>query len=435
VAAPRLIIRIDRGRVFAEADDAGAPADTDSSTVSRDLPSEPLSRKTIAAFIAWLDDKTPRLRAADDFQLLGWHLWEFLFRGEIAEAFAAQLSAARLAKTPLRLELRIEPTEPPEIANVPWEFLFYPARGGKPGYFVGTHSALTLLRTNASTAIRQDIRIAEPPRIQIVTSCPPGFERVVWRPVVESIASAIAARLAPPPASEGARPAAVAEIRVAHDLAAKADLRDALAWRPHILHFIGHGEQDGELGKLAILRDAPVWLSGTELAEVMDLVEPGGYRPRLIVLHACEGARIATAASLAPRHGFGAVAPTLLAAGVPAVIAMQYEIDQASAIDFSVKLYLDLLANRAIPQAVQAARQNLMTLCSERPRVFGTPVLYMSGTDGVLFAPPASAEPSRPPLAARSAAELAAPASLPPASAGQTAPFSAAGITERRGGG
>ena len=431
---PKLVLRIERGRIFAEAndvtDDDGPP---NSTTYARDLTSEPLSKATIDAFMAWVEEKTPRLRDASDYSLFGWHLWEFLFRGEIAEAFAVQMNAAKSRRIPMRLELWVDPGESPAIACVPWEFLYCPPKSaGRDGYFLGTHTSLTFNRTNASTAKARDIRIAEQPRILIITSCPPGFERVLWRPVVEAIAAAIAGRLDGKPGEPAAPGAAV---QVVHDPKDEAALCEALRWRPHIIQFIGHGQQDGSLGKLAMLSDEPVWLSGKQLVDVMDVAAPE-HRPRLIVLHACDGARIASQAALAPRFGFGAVAPTLLAEDIPAVVAMQYEIDQGSAIDFSVKLYGDLLANRPIHQAVQAARLSLMSLRRNVPRAFGTPVLYMSGTDGVMFAPAAVAAVARGPSINRTgvSTEDVMRSEPRPAAAVESAPFTAAGLDQRAGG-
>jgi hypothetical protein len=420
------VVRIERGRIYAEAndiaDDAGPAGST---TYQRDLTSPPLSRATIDAFMTWVEEKTPRLREAADYRLFGWHLWEFLFCDEIAEAFAMQMGVAKSTRTPMRLELAIDAADP-AIASVPWEFLYCPPKGGvRDGYFLSTHTSLTLSRTSASTGARGELRIREQPRVLIITSCPPGFQRVLWLPVVEAIAATIAARL------DGTAPATpcdlrnvAAQVHVVHDLRSAAALRDALAWKPHIVQFIGHGQQDGSLGKLALLADDPVWLSGRQLIDLIDAAAPG-HRPRLIVLHACEGARIADQAGLLPRFGFGSVAPGLLAEGVPAVVAMQYDIDQTSAIDFSIKLYGDLLANRPIHQAVQAARLNLMSLRGEVPRAFGTPVLYMAGGDGVLFEPP-------PPPVAHGPA-IQRPATAPEAARGVTesAPFTAAGLDPR----
>ncbi|HMG54103.1 MAG TPA: CHAT domain-containing protein [Kofleriaceae bacterium] len=434
---PKLVIRIDRGRIKAEAndvsDDDGTPANA--TTYERDLTSEPLSKATIDAFVSWVEEETPRLREAGDFSLFGWHLWEFLFCGEIAEAFAMQMGIARSTRTPMRLELWIDPAESPAIARVPWEFLYCPPRGGvRDGFFLATHTALTFSRTFAAPSAGRDVRITEPPRILIITSCPVGFERVVWRPAVEGITGAIAGRLAGARAGD----AQVAPtVRVVHDPKDAAALCDALSWRPHVVQFIGHGHQDGNLGRLAMLADDPVWVSGKQLVNLMDTAAPG-HRPRLVVLHACDGARIARAGGLSPKLGFGAVAPTLLAEDIPAVVAMQYEIDQASAIDFSVKLYADLLANRPIHQAVQLARLNLLSLHSNAPRAFGTPVLYASGGDGVLFAAAAPQSVSRAPSVSRPASpQDAAPRAdaAKPAAAAESAPFTAAGMEPRGGGG
>ena len=256
---------------------------------------------------------------------------------------------------------------------------------------------------------------------------------MLWRPVVEAIAAAIAARLDGKP-GDPSGPGAPA-IRIVHDPKDERALCEVLRWRPHIIQLICHGQQDGSLGKLAMLSDEPVWLSGKQLVGVMDVAAPE-HRPRLIVLHACDGARIASQAALAPRFGFGAVAPMLLAEDIPAVVAMQYEIDQGSAIDFSVKLYGDLLANRPIHQAVQAARLSLMSLRRNAPRAFGTPVLYMSGTDGVMFAPAVVQPAARGPSINRAGAssEDVTRSEPRPAAAVESAPFTAAGLDQRAGG-
>ncbi|HEX3763077.1 MAG TPA: CHAT domain-containing protein [Kofleriaceae bacterium] len=435
---PKLVIRIERGRIYAEANDVADDAGPAGSVMyQRELTSEPLSRATIDAFMAWVEEKTPRLREAADYRLFGWHLWEFLFCGEIAEAFAMQMGVAKSTRTPMRLELSIDPADA-AIACVPWEFLYSPPKGGvRDGYFLSTHTSLTLSRTSASTGVRGELRIREQPRVLIITSCPPGFKRVLWLPVVEAIAGAIAARLdgTGGPVTPCDPRSVAAQVQVVHDPRSAAALRDALAWKPHIVQFIGHGQQDGSLGKLAMLADEPMWLSGRQLIDLIDAAAPG-HRPRLVVLHACEGARIAEQAGLLPRFGFGSVAPGLLAEGVPAVVAMQYDIDQTSAIDFSIKLYGDLLTNRPIHQAVQAARLNLMSLRGEVPRAFGTPVLYMAGGDGVLFEPPPPPVPRGPaiqrPASAPEAARVdaARPASAP-GSETESAPFTAAGLDPR----
>jgi hypothetical protein len=435
VKPPKLVIRIERGRIFAEANDVSDDGDA-TTTYARDLSSEPLSKATIDTFMSWVEEKTPRLRDAADFSLFGWHLWEFLFCGEIAEAFAMQMGIAKSTRTPMRLELWIDPAESPAIASVPWEFLYCPPRGGvRDGYFLSTHTSLTFSRTGGPAAGHRDIRIAEPPRILLVASCPPGFDRVVWRPVAVAITDEVAVRLG------GSRDAArdpareVATVRVLHDPQDDVALCEALRWRPHILQFLGHGQQDGRAGKLAMLAGDPVWLTGKQLVHLMDAAAPE-HRPRLVVLHACESARVAGQATLVPRLGFGAVAPTLLAEDIPAVVAMQYEIDQASAIDFSVKLYSDLLANRPIHQAVQAARLSLMSRPRGVPRAFGTPVLYMSGTDGVLFAPAAAQPGPRGPVIGRPTGAPEAsprPDAARPAAAAESAPFTAAGLDQRGG--
>jgi len=405
----KLLLRLSRDKISVES----ARGDH-----SESLDEQSLGHLTIQRFEAWAREIEPRLRDQADYELLGRHLYEFLFRGKIERALDDEYSRADETKTVLRLELFVDPSAG-TLAAVPWEFLYFQPPDKKRGFFMATSSGLALIRTDSSTRDPSSVRLTERPRILVIASCPPGFDYVVSRPVAEGIATQLAARVPG------------AELRTVFDPPDLDAVKAALAWRPHIVQFIGHGQQPGTEGQLAMLHSAAPWVTGRELLDQL----PDDARPRLVVLHACYGAAIA-ASTLAPKLGFGAIAPMLLADDIPAVIAMQYGIDQQSAIDFTAKLYSDLLDGLAIHRAVQSARALLTrpqaipsgapegTTPLPRPaRAFGTPVLYMSGTDGVLFPRAEGALDTRNQIEREPSAEHAGDASVKPV----TAPFTTAG--------
>jgi hypothetical protein len=386
----KLVVRIARNEISVETAQRGKGTAA--------ITSQSLRHRTIERFQTWAKEAEPRLRDLSDYELFGRHLYEFLFQGDIERALDDAYSRADENKTQLRLELLID-ADATDLAGVPWEFLYFqPGADRKRGFFMGTHSGFSLIRTDSSTLDTSSILLDTVPRILVVASCPDSLDYVVWRPVADEITDRLKAKFVLPADKasdpEKAKGKTEAEVQVLVDIPELTMLTDALKWRPHILQFIGHGMQDGSEGKLAVLNGKPPWITGTQLVNLFSNI-PRAERPRLVVLHACEGGATARA-TLSPKFGFGSVAAMLLAEDIPAVVAMQYEIDQDSAITFTSNLYTDLFDGRAIHEAVQSGRSTLWTSSSSRPaRAFGAPVLYMSGTDGVLFTKKSEASDTR----------------------------------------
>ena len=144
---------------------------------------------------------------------------------------------------------------------------------------------------------------------------------------------------------------------------------------PHILHFAGHGEfnERSSEGQITLQDDRgnPVPLAAADLA----LLLKGVPSLRLVFLNSCEGAREGSKA-------LSSTASQLIAAGVPAVIAMQFEISDDVAIAFAEKVYWHLCKNRPIDYAVTRARIGIKVNQSFE---WSTPVLYLRAREAVLF--------------------------------------------------
>ena len=200
----------------------------------------------------------------------------------------------------------------------------------------------------------------------------------------------------------------VNEIRAEFFSDATADtLQDALVRPAHIFHFAGHGEFSGDPGmalgslegegSLILLDDnkraAP--FSAKKLA--LNLM---GRGVRLAVLGACEGGR---RDQVNPWTG---VVPALTRAGIPAVVGMQYTIQDQNAIAFSRRFYRALAAGESIDGAVTDGRLSILNRSSDDERDWGVPVLYLRAEEGTLFPKAAggSSSPAVPPQPERRSA-------------------------------
>ena len=99
---------------------------------------------------------------------------------------------------------------------------------------------------------------------------------------------------------------------------------------------------------------------------------------RLVVLNSCEGARTSVV------DPFAGIATSIVELGIPAVVAMQFEISDKAAITFAEELYQSLIARQdPIDVAVAEARKAVFTEVNETE--WATPVLFLRNEDGRLF--------------------------------------------------
>jgi hypothetical protein len=144
----------------------------------------------------------------------------------------------------------------------------------------------------------------------------------------------------------------------------------------HLLHFLGHGAFNARREQAALyLQDDDGHARRMIDDEFAGMLARQGVQPRLVFLAACQSA----ARSMADAYlGLG---PKLVAAGVPAVIAMQDFVTVKTARQFSATLYRRLIEHGQIDRAVNEVRGTLIT--SERPDA-AVPVLFMRLKSGRL---------------------------------------------------
>jgi hypothetical protein len=145
-----------------------------------------------------------------------------------------------------------------------------------------------------------------------------------------------------------------------------------------VFHYIGHAafNDRSQTGMLAFENpqtNNTVPVSGEALAR--ELSEENSIR--LVVLNACQGARESQT------DPFAGIASSIVARGVPAVVAMQFAISDLASRYFSQEFYRALSEGYPIEAAVAEARRTISSSLNNFE--WATPVLYLRAPNGVLF--------------------------------------------------
>jgi len=312
----------------------------------------------------------------DFFIAFGQHLFDALLPGKVRGCFR---TAAGLLSQGQRLRLRLR-LRPPELSALPWEFLYDP----ELEIFLGIDSRILLSRyvVDAPEFVKP-MAVSPPLRLLVAFSNPMGVMPLDLDREKEVLIQA----------TRGAVDAGRMEISFLDHITharLRSTLRDV---QPHIFHFVGHGEFDGEKGYLIFeddhgkarrMSDRKLW---TFFRDAQGM--------KLAVLNACHGATTSTGQAIS------GVAPYLVAKGMPAVIAMRYPVPDDTAITFSREFYEALTHETpaAVDVAVAAGRRAIyQDMDSDQPD-WGIPNVFLRARDGTIFAPPevaAEAENAKP---------------------------------------
>jgi len=291
----------------------------------------------------------------------GGRLFEAAFNGEVRSCLRSSLDEAHHLDAGLRIRLRL--TDAPELNDLPWEFLLHPALNR----FLALSAETPVVRYLDLPETIRPLGVKPPLEVLTVISSPTDYPQLdvesEWLRLRESLQDLegrgllVLRRLESP--------------TLAH---LQRWLRRETC---HILHFMGHGgfnpkTEDGLLlfsDDMGRGREVTGQALGTLLHD---------HRPlRLAVLNACEGARASRS------DPFAGVAQSLVRQGIPAVIAMQFEISDVAAIEFAHELYAAVVDGYPVDAALAEARKALFFAGHELE--WGTPVLYMRSPDGRIF--------------------------------------------------
>jgi tetratricopeptide (TPR) repeat protein len=169
-----------------------------------------------------------------------------------------------------------------------------------------------------------------------------------------------------------------------------ARLEEKLHQGYHWLHFLGHGAFNARQGQAALFlqnEDGQVQRVADE--EFAAMLARQGAQPQLVFLAACQSATRSTT------DAYLGLAPRLVTAGVPAVVAMQDAVTITTAREFSATLYRRLIEHGQIDRAMNEARSSVIT--TGRPDA-AVPVLFMRLKSGRLWGEEPSGAMTIPPL-------------------------------------
>ena len=97
-----------------------------------------------------------------------------------------------------------------------------------------------------------------------------------------------------------------------------------------------------------------------------------------VILDACSSGQIAT-------DPFRSIAPALIRAQTPAVIAMQFQVPEETTVAFSTEFYRALTEGQPIDACVTEGRRAVMNVSGLGRADWGIPVVYTRAQDGRLF--------------------------------------------------
>jgi hypothetical protein len=148
------------------------------------------------------------------------------------------------------------------------------------------------------------------------------------------------------------------------------------------LHFVGHGAFDEATQDGLLLMEDEEGRGRAVSAQDLGVLLHDHHSLRLVVLNSCEGARTSRV------DPFAGSAQSLVQQGIPAVVAMQFEISDEAAIAIGHEFYAALAADYPVDAALAEARKAAFTGGGAE---WGIPVLYLRAADGRIFGvqPPA----------------------------------------------
>lgn len=296
-------------------------------------------------------------------QSFGHALYEAAFTGDVKTCLWRSLDTMQAQGKGLRIRLRLN--DAPQLTELPWEFLY---DASHKRFFA--HSPATPIIRYLNLPQREGpLSIPPPLRVLVMIANPHDATlgeldvEAEWQKVQQAISR---------PEARGLME--VTRLEAATLSALQRQLRQTTY---HIFHFIGHGGFDPQTQEGVLLLEDEQGRSRLVSGHHLGTLLRDHGTLRLAVLNACEGARTAL------DDPFAGVAQHLVQQGIPAVLAMQFEITDRAAIALADEFYAALTDGYPVDAALAEARKAVFALGNDVE--WGTPVLYMRAIDGQLF--------------------------------------------------
>ena len=311
----------------------------------------------------------------NDAKQFGQKLRDLLFPSQTWTLFNTLRQEARREGKGVRLRLRIDP---PELSRLPWEYCY----DEESRLFFAQDLTTPVVRYFQRPYTPDTLATSGPLKILMVMADPTNLPRLDMAKEEATLRRALADKL-----KSGQVVLEVLSNTTALSNITAYKLQHKVAeMEPHVLHFVGHGEFRNGEGAL-VLEDENQLAQRLTAEQLSNLLRHRGVR--LVVLNACQ-----TAAG-DEGDAFMSVAPALVLADIPAVIAMQFNVPDTMAIRYTQALYDYLALYKPLDLAVTEMRISAASGPAPEDQVlWGIPVLFMRAPDGVIWQRPNTAASS-----------------------------------------
>lgn len=299
----------------------------------------------------------PRVEAGRE---LGQGLFQAVFSGDVALAWARCRDTAHAQGRGLRLRLRLD--DAPTIAGLPWELLY----DRRTNTYLAQSERTPVVRFLDVPQTLRPLHVGGALHVLTVISAPtdlPDLDvEAEWARVQEALRDRVEAGT------------------VVLDRLPEATLAALGTWlrrhTAHVLHFVGHGDHD------PVREDGVLYFCdrfGRGVPVTASVLGPYVYDHdplRLIVLNACR------TASVTADDPFAGMAQGLVQQHSAAVVAMQFPITDRAALTFTGEFYGAVADEYPVDQAVTYARKALSASFGSE---WATPTVFMQAADGMVF--------------------------------------------------
>ncbi len=285
--------------------------------------------------------ESPETEAARTF---GTRLFEAVFTGAVGTLWQRSIDEVERQDRGLRLRLRLDGT--PELQALPWEYLYAPS----DDRFLALSTWTPIVRYLGVDHPALPLAVEPPLRLLAMVSSPKDYPPLdverEWTRLEESLSDLTARGQVEVTRLERAT------LRELQRTLRRADY--------HVFHYMGHGgfDQAADDGLLVLENEEGNGrkVPGRDVGTILD----DARTIRLVVLNACEGGRPSTI------DPFAGTAQSLVRKGIPAVVAMQFEISDEAAIVLAHELYLAVSEGLPIDAALAEARRARVRLGHRR---------------------------------------------------------------------
>ena len=293
-----------------------------------------------------------------DARRLGKTLGQMLFPDQVWNMFYASLTQQSRRGQGLRIRLRIDPSE---LSRLPWEYCYR-----EPFAYLSLSRETPLVRYINQPLAAHSLASTLPLRLLVVIASPFNLAPLDVESEKKRIIDAL----------EGEEEQI--QVQFLEQATVQRVQQALIQYRPHVLHFIGHGIVDQKIGKLALENDARK-AHFVNAEQLMTLLQGRGIK--IVVLNACQTADFGK-----DDLAIMGIGPALVRANIPAVIAMQFPIPDSTAILFTRQLYTSLAQGQALDTAITEMRIAAYAQANDKIH-WGIPILFMRSPDGIIRQP------------------------------------------------